>query len=108
MACDISGNYLEQGKIALELKEIELATENFSKAIIEENCDDPENWCLLAESLFYQSRFEDSLECWKEVVARDPQNKIAWIRISALYALLQEDDLAIYYYKIAETLPIKM
>ena len=62
----------------------------------------------LAESLFYQSRFEDSLECWKEVVARDPKNKIAWIRISAPYALLQEDDLAIYYYKIAETLPIKM
>ncbi|HUU76840.1 MAG TPA: tetratricopeptide repeat protein [candidate division Zixibacteria bacterium] len=107
MACDISGSFLERGKLALELLEIDEATENFSRAIIEENFNNPEYWSLLAESLFYQSKFDDSLECWKEVVSKDPLNKIAWIRISALYALQQDDELAIYYYKIAEDLPIE-
>ncbi|MFW9921659.1 MAG: tetratricopeptide repeat protein [Candidatus Thorarchaeota archaeon] len=97
---------MEEGKYALENKQIEVATENFSRAIIEENYNDPEYWYLLAESLFYQAKFDDSLECWKEAARLDPTNKNTWVKISALYALMEQDDLAIHYFEISEKLSI--
>ena len=107
MVCDLKESLIEKGKFALENRDFITATEIFSNAIIEENSSDPTYWCWLAESLFYQAQFESSLKCWHEAAAKDPTNKIAWIRISALYALLEEDDLAIYYYNIADSLPIE-
>lgn len=106
MACIFVEDCIDEGKYALEIKDLAEATGNFSRAIIEGNYTEPEYWYLLAESLFYQARFEDSLECFKEVARRDPFNKDAWVKISAIYALMQEDDLAIYYYELSEKIPI--
>lgn len=107
MACEIVGNMIELGRIALENQDFATATEIFSNAIIEENSIDPNYWSCLAESLFYQAQFESSLQCWHEAASKDPTNKIIWIRISALYALMDQEDLAIHYYQIAEGLPIE-
>ncbi|TET32621.1 MAG: hypothetical protein E3J70_00865 [Candidatus Heimdallarchaeota archaeon] len=107
MACEIIGNMIELGRIALENRDFATATEIFSNAIIEENSIDPNYWSCLAESLFYQAQFESSLRCWHEAASKDPTNKIIWIRISALYALLDQEDLAIHYYQIAEGLPVE-
>ncbi len=108
MASIITENSLELGKLALENRDFNTATEIFSKAIIEENRTNAEYWCWLAEALFYQAQFDSALKCWHEAATLDPANKMTWIRISAVYALLEEDDLAIYYYKIAEELPLIM
>jgi len=107
MACAITENYIQNGILALELRDLEAATENFSKALIEENSNEPEYWCLLAESLFYQAQFESSLVCWKEAATINPLNKKIWVRISALYALMEQDDLAIHYYELSEGLSIE-
>lgn len=107
MAIEMSENLYEMGKIALDLRDLDLALENISRAIIEENTEDPEYWSLLAETLFYQAQFDESLDCWKVAASLNPFNKIAWIRISALYALMEQDERAEYYYKIAEQMPFE-
>ncbi len=107
MACAKTENYIQNGIIALEQRDLAIATENFSKALIEENSSEPEYWCLLAESLFYQAQFESSLICWKEAATISPLNKKIWVRISALYALMEQDDLAIHYYELSEGLLIE-
>ena len=107
MACEIAQNYIQNGKLALELRDLESATENFSKALMEDDYNEPEYWCLLAESLFYQAQFESSLACWKEAAMLNPVSKKIWVRISALYALMEQDDLAIQYYELSEGLPIE-
>jgi tetratricopeptide (TPR) repeat protein len=106
MACIITENSLELGKLALECRDYITATEIFSKAIIEDKKTNPEYWCWLAEALFYQAQFDSALKCWHEAATLDPTNKMTWIRISAVYALLEQDELAVYYYKIAEQLPM--
>ncbi len=106
MACEVNQNSIEMGMLALENRDYITATQIFSNAIIENNNSNPDYWCCLAESLFYQSQFESALQCWHEAAAKNPHSKEIWIRISALYALLEQDDLAIYYYKLSEDLPI--
>ena len=106
MACEIIRN-IDLGKIALENRDFATATEIFSNAIIEENSIDPNYWCCLAESLFYQAQFESSLRSWPAAASKEPANKIIWIRISALYALMDQNDLAIHYYQIAEGLSVE-
>ncbi|NHJ47129.1 MAG: tetratricopeptide repeat protein [Asgard group archaeon] len=105
MASIISENSLEYGKLALEIKDFSTATKIFSNIIIEDNIKTSESWCSLAESLFYQAQFESALKCWHEAAALDPTNKMIWIKISAVYALMSQDELSIHYYKIAEDLP---
>ncbi|NHJ85238.1 MAG: hypothetical protein FK734_07235 [Asgard group archaeon] len=107
MACALEENSIEKGKFALENRDFVTATEIFSNAIIETNSKNSDYWCCLAEALFYQAQFDSSLQCWHEAAAKDPKNKLIWVRISALYALFGEDELAIHYYKIAEDLPIE-
>jgi len=107
MASEVSAIIIEEGKRALECRDFSTATQIFSKAILEGKVDEPDYWCNLAESLFYQAQFESALQCWHEAAVRAPTNKKIWIRISALYALMGDDDLAIYYYKLAERLPIQ-
>jgi len=96
-----------KGKLALETKDYQTAIEIFSNAIIEKNSNNPEYWSLLAEALFYQNQLESSLKCWHEAASKNPNNKLIWIRISALYALLNQDDLANFYYLKSEELAIE-
>lgn len=107
MTLEVSVKIIEEGKRALELRDLANATGNFSKAILEEDYREPEYWCLLAESLFYQARFEDALVCWKEAAKMDPFNRLVWVRISALYALMDENELAKHYYQISEKFPLE-
>ncbi|MCF2144427.1 MAG: tetratricopeptide repeat protein [Candidatus Heimdallarchaeota archaeon] len=106
MASEVSEIAIEEGKRALQYRDFSTATQIFSNALIEGKIDEPEYWCNLAEALFYQAQFESALKCWHEAATRDPTNKKIWVRISALYALMGDDDLAIYYYKLAEQLPV--
>ena len=107
MATEISNYNFEMGKIAFKNRDYSTATQIFSNIIIEENNTEAEFWSWLAESLFYQGQFDSALRCWHEAAKANPRCKKIWIRISALYALMEEDALAFHYYKIAEDLPIK-
>jgi tetratricopeptide (TPR) repeat protein len=95
------------GKLALEIHDFTTATEIFSKMIIEEQDLTAESWYSLAEALFYQGQLESALKCWHEAAVLNPKDKMIWIRISAVYALLDQADLSIHYYKIADELPFK-
>ena len=107
MTYEASEKINEEGKSVLEILDINSIKSNYPNASREEMQNESEYWCLHAESLFYQGKFEESLVCWKEAVKINPINKKAWVKISAVYALLEQDDLATHFYKISENLPIE-
>jgi tetratricopeptide (TPR) repeat protein len=106
MACETSLPFFEEGREALENCDYLKATAFFSRALAEDNYNDSEYWCALAESYFYQAEFEQSLYCWKVAATKNPLSRKVWIKISALYALLQQEELASYYYRLSEAFPI--
>ncbi|MEA2070252.1 MAG: hypothetical protein U9O98_03085 [Asgard group archaeon] len=105
MTSKILGLNLHRGKIALAERDFSLAIAYFSKAIIEEDVNNVENWCLLAESLFYLGAFDCSLHCWKTAAKKNPASRKIWTKISALYALLNQPKKAIKFYKVANNFP---
>lgn len=106
MATQLMNYNFELGKYAFQTRDYELATQIFSKIIMEEDAEQAEYWSWLAESLFYQAQFDSALRCWHEASKYNPKDKQIWIRISALYALMEENELAIHYYLMSEELPI--
>lgn len=107
MVCEIVKNRLERGKLALEKWDLEEALEQFSKGILEEHYQDPNYWSKLAETLYYQKKYEKSLKCWLIAAAQKPQSKKIWVKVSALFALLGEEEKAIRYYLLSEGLPVE-
>ncbi|MBD3191916.1 MAG: tetratricopeptide repeat protein [Candidatus Heimdallarchaeota archaeon] len=107
MVCEVVKNRLERGKLALEKWNLEEALEQFSKGLLEEHYQDSDYWSKLAETLYYQKRYEESLKCWLVAASQNPQSKKIWVKISALFALLGQKQKAIRYYLLSEELPIE-